>query len=176
MKFVTLVRHRYRMDYLAVAGRFRIDVDDAETVGLREIGAQHEHVRKSLGRSLHRQLRCGVESRIKSSGHVSSPVCLFPLSLVGALRSYFWPEKVLPCMGRRFRQMRTDGSHCASISVDPAPAESGLAATFPTKPIATTTPESAAPARRKFERETTAFGFRKENPIIMRIPKVWTLE
>jgi len=64
------------------------------------------------------------------------------------------------------RKVGSDGSE-PTLSVDLASTESGLAATFPTKPIATITLERAAPARRKFEQEATAFGFERENLIIL---------
>lgn len=61
------------------------------------------------------------------------------------------------------------------VAVDSPPTESGAADTLPTQPIATITPESIAPARMKFEHETTAFGAARKNLVILSAFPIWML-
>ena len=77
MELVALVRHRHRVDDLAVSRRAALHIDDCERVGLREIAAEQRGIGEFLRRPFHRELRRRVKGRIRSHGHgVSFPICV----------------------------------------------------------------------------------------------------
>ncbi len=131
MKLVALVGHDHLVDDLAIGLRLGVDIDHRETVGLREVRAEHEGEGQGLRRAcdclLRRRIECGIWSKI----HWSTPIEQAADHGAGHATA---TRRVRPAAPRvkdsvsRFRAVSSRTAPCAAETGAKAPAPAARAA------------------------------------------------